>query len=73
MGIQLALRDNPDKAFGHSKRGTVFVVYYNTVSWTWGLLPEKQAGFCLQARSIMGADAVRQDEIQSVVGRFIHI
>lgn len=55
LSIQLAPRDDPDKAFGPSKNGTVFGTHYDMVSWTWGLPQEKLARFCLQARTILDA------------------
>ena len=73
LGIKLAPRDDPEKAFAPSKHGVVFGVEYDTVNWTWGLPREKLAKIAQQIRRILSSGEVRQDEIQSVVGRIVHV
>ncbi len=73
IGIKLAPRDDPDKAFGPTKKGTVFGIMYDTVNWTWGLPPEKLARLSEQIKTILKKNEERLDEIQSVVGRIINV
>ena len=73
IGVRLAPRDDPEKAFPPSKHGIVFGVEYDTVEWTWGLPREKLAKIAQQIREILEETEVRQDEIQSIVGRIIHV
>jgi len=73
LGIKLAPRDDPEKAFKPSKSGIVFGISYDTVNWTWGLPKDKLQRLANQIRWITEQHSVRQDEIQSVVGRIIHI
>jgi len=73
IGVKLAPRDDPEKSFGPSKKGTVFGVEYDTESWTWGIPREKMAKIACQIRILLDSDETRQDEIQSVVGRIINV
>ncbi len=73
VGVQLAPRDDPDKSFSSSTTGVVFGVRYDTVAWTWGIPEEKMGKFGDQVRRILAEAEVRQDEIQSVVGRIINV
>ena len=41
IGVRLASEDEPDKAFGPSKQGTVLGIFYDLSSWEWKLCPEK--------------------------------
>ena len=73
LGIRLAPRDDPDKAFAPSTHGIVFGVEYDTISWTWAIPREKLAKIADQIRKILSKDAERLDEIQSIVGRIVHV
>jgi hypothetical protein len=73
LGVKLAPRDSPDKAFGPCTSGTVLGVHYDTVSWTWGIPREKLAKLAEQVKAMLWAWEARQDEIQSVVGRIVHM
>ena len=73
LGIKLAPRDDPEKAFPPSKRGIVFGIAYDSEDWTWTLPTEKIARIAVQIKNILEVSEVRQDEIQSVVGRIVHI
>jgi len=73
LGIKLAPRDDPDKAFGPRKTGTVFGIEYDTENWTWALPNEKLARIAAQIRDMLGKEAATQEEIQSIIGKIIHI
>ncbi len=73
LGVKLAPRDDPEKAFGPSKIGIVFGVKYDTDSWTWGIPDEKLIRLALQIRGILQEDRVTLTEVQSVVGRIVHV
>ncbi len=73
LGIRLAPRDDPEKAFGPSKVGTVFGITYDTVNWTWALPAEKMARISCQIRNILGKQEEQLVEIQSIVGRIVHV
>lgn len=69
----MAQRDDPDKVFGPSQRGTVFGILYGTVRWTWGLPQDKLTRLSTQIQALLYSESTRQDEIQSIVGRIIHV
>ncbi len=73
LGIKLAPRDDPEKAFGPSKHGIVFGVEYDTESWTWGLPREKLAKIAHQIKGILQKQEEHLEVIQSVVGRIVHV
>ncbi len=73
LGVRLAPRDSPDKAFGLCTSGTVLGVHYDTVSWTWGIPQEKLAKLAKLVKALLGASVARQDTIQSIVGRIVHM
>jgi len=73
LGIRMAPRDDPDKAFGPSTKGVVFGVEYDTESWTWGIPSQKMAVMAAQIKDILGSERCKQREIQSVVGRIVHV
>ena len=51
----------------------VFGIRYDTVDWTWGIPDQKMAVLAAQVKKMLGAAAVTQREIQSVIGRIIHV
>ena len=69
LGIKLAPRDDPDKSFGPSTQGTIFGVYYDTVSWTWGLPEEKLIRLLHNLDRMLELDEVCQEVVWSVVGK----
>ncbi len=73
LGIRMAPRDDPDKAFGPSTRGVVFGVEYDTEAWTWGIPDQKMAVLAAQIKDILGSERCKQREIQGVVGRIVHV
>ncbi len=73
IGVKLAPRDDPDKSFGPSTTGVVFGVRYDTIKWTWGIPEEKLCRLAWQIKKMLGEETVRQDEIQSVVGKIINV
>ena len=73
IGVKLAPRDDPDKSFAESTVGVVFGVRYDTEAWTWGMPEDKLSKFGDQVKRLLAAEEVRQDEIQSVVGRIINV
>jgi len=73
LGIKLAPRDDPEKAFEKSTHGIVFGVEYDTIDWTWAIPTEKLAKIADQIKNILGKQEERQEEIKSIVGRIIHV
>jgi len=73
LGIKIAPRDDPEKAFAKSKHGIVFGIEYDTENWTWAIPKEKLAKISSQIRGLLEWKTARQDEIQSIVGRIIHV
>ena len=73
LGIKLAPRDDPDKSFGPSTRGTVLGVYYDTVAWTWAIPQEKLIRLMHDIRFILSVNEVEQVRIWSVVGKIQHV
>lgn len=73
LGVRMAPRDDPEKAFGPSTRGIVFGVEYDTECWTWGIPDQKMAVMAAQIKEILNASRCKRREIQSVVGRIVHV
>jgi hypothetical protein len=72
LGVRLAPTSDPDKAFLPCTSGTVLGVFYDTVAWTLEIPADKLARLVCQLRTILEADAARQDEIWSLCGRVLH-
>ena len=73
LGVRMAPRDDPEKAFAPMTKGVIFGVEYDTESWTWGIPDQKLAVLAAQIKEILQADRCKQREIQSVVGRIVHV
>ena len=54
LGVRLAPRDDPDKAFAPSKTGVVFGVHYDTESWTWAVPKERLARLLIGIHDLLG-------------------
>ena len=72
IGVQLAPTDDPDKAFSPCNAGTVLGVYYDTLSWTWSIPPDKLARLVLEIRGALTVPYLPQAEVWSIVGRIVH-
>jgi hypothetical protein len=73
VGIHLAPRDDPDKSFGPSKRGTVFGIYYDTSTWTWKIPEEKLARLISNINEALETDTTDERTVKRIVGKIIHI
>ena len=73
LGIKLAPRDDPEKAFAPCQRGVVLGVEYDTVNWVWALPQEKMLRLLHAIRVGLDSDFLRQDEIWSLAGKIINI
>jgi hypothetical protein len=73
VGINLAPRDDPDKSFGPSKRGTVFGIYYDTANWTWRIPEEKLARLISDINEALAANTTDERTVKPIVGKIIHI
>ena len=74
LGVKLAPRDDPEKSFGPSTKGTVLGVYYDTVAWTWAVPQDKLIRIVLDIKALLDSDwVVRQERIWSIVGKIIHV
>ncbi len=73
VGVVLAPKDDPDKAFSAARRGTVFGVTYDTEKWTWELPREKLERLLVQLfEAVEGAD-MSITELRSIVGKIVNI
>ena len=74
LGVKLAPRDDPDKSFGPSTRGTVLGVFYDTIAWTWAVPQDKLIRIILDIEALVDADwLVKQEKLWSVVGKIMHV
>jgi hypothetical protein len=73
IGINLAPRDDPDKSFGPSKRGTVFGIYYDTATWTWKIPEEKLARLISDINEALATETTDERTVKRIVGKIIHI
>jgi len=73
LGVKLAPRDDPQKAFGPSTQGVVLGVYYDTVQWTWAVPPEKLIRLLHNLKHLMDSDEMDQRTLWSIVGKIIHV
>jgi len=72
VGVKLAPPEDKDKGFSLCKKGVVLGVEYDSVDWTWAIPADKVARLLAQIRAALEADALRQDQVWSLVGRVIH-
>jgi hypothetical protein len=73
IGVKLASREDPDKSFGPSKKGVVFGVEYDTVSWTWTIPHEKRARLIICLKEAVQMDRIPARQAKSIMGKLIHI
>ena len=73
LGITLAPRDDPDKSFGPSTRGTVLGIAYDSVSWTWELPKDKLVRTLADIDNMLVSDSVTQEAVWSTVGRILYV
>jgi len=73
IGVKLAPKDNPEKAFPPAKTGIVFGIAYDTQSWTWHVPQEKLHRLLLQIQTALASAELPEKEIKSLVGKLIHI
>ena len=73
VGVQLAPRDDKDKAFGPCQKGVVLGVMYDTKQWTWGIPSEKLHRLRLLLKDTLLKDSVKQHVMWTIVGKIIHI
>ena len=73
LGVELAPRDDPEKSFGPSKSGVVLGIHYNTATWIWSFPHEKFARLLHDLQFILDNPSARQDFMQRVMGKLIHV
>ena len=73
IGVKLAPRDDPDKAFAPRSEGIVLGIHYDTISWKWKIPTEKLNNMLLLIYDILENDIVDGDLIESLSGKLIHI
>ena len=73
LGIELAPRDDPEKAFAPSKRGIVFGVCYDLDTWTWAVPAERLARLLNTLHSLLDKESLTGAEVESVAGKLIHV
>ena len=72
LGIKLAPRDDPEKSFAPCTAGIVLGVFYDTVSWTWGIPQEKLCRLLHVLQGALGTEGMKQQELWSLVGKLLH-
>ena len=73
LGISLAPRDDPDKAFGPSKKGTVFGVHYDTLDWTWAIPQEKLIRLLHKLAECLKEGSITQGDMMSICGKILDV
>ena len=73
LGIRLAPRDNPEKAFGPSTKGIVFGVEYNTIDWTWAVPAEKLSRILHTIQTALRSHSITQGDLMSLSGKIINV
>ena len=73
LGVRLAPRDDPEKAFGPSKTGVVFGVSYDTESWTWAMPKERLARLLIGIYDLLDLTVLPAAALESVVGKIINV
>jgi len=73
LGVKLAPRDDPDKSFGPSTKGTVLGVYYDTEAWSWAMPEGKLIRLLHDIQLLLSVSEVEQEKIWSVVGKIINV
>jgi hypothetical protein len=73
LGISLAPRDDPEKAFAPSTSGVVLGIKYDTIKWTWSIPREKMIRILDLIYDILDREQVEGKLIESLAGKIIHI
>jgi hypothetical protein len=73
VGVKLAPKDNPDKAFSASQSGIVFGIYYDTVAWQWRIPGPKLTAILNLIHSTLAADTIPAKQMKSLAGKLINI
>ena len=73
LGVKLAPRDDPDKTFAPSKRGTIFGVVYDTEEWVWSIPEERLSRMLIAIEEAMVADNLTDKQMQSLAGKLINV
>ena len=73
LGVKLAPTDDPEKAFGPSKKGIVFGVMYDTVNWTWEIPEKKKVKYINSIAKAINSTSCSPKEIKSLAGKLLHI
>ena len=73
LGISLAPRDDPEKSFGPSTKGTVLGIVYDTEAWTWGLPEKRMRAILGDIDFLLDASCAKQEKIWSLVGKILNI
>ena len=73
LGIRLAPRDNPEKAFGPLTKRIVFGAEYNTVDWTWGVPAEKLVRILHTIQAALRSHSITQGDLMSLSGKIINV
>ena len=73
LGIRLAPRDDPEKAFGPSTSGVVFGVHYDTVNWTWSIPAEKLCRILHNIEEATTSLTISQGLMMSICGKILDV
>ena len=73
IGVRLAPRDDPDKAFAPSTSGIILGIHYDTVLWKWRIPEDKLNNILHLIYDILGESQVDGALIESLAGKIIHI
>ena len=73
LGIKLAPRDDPEKAFGPSTVGVVFGVKYDTVLWTWEIPQEKLCRIMHNLQEAIDSVSISQGLMMSICGKILDV
>lgn len=73
LGIKLAPRDDPEKAFGPSTVGVVFGVRYDTIAWTWAIPPEKLCRLLHNLQEASDSISISQELMMSICGKILDV
>ena len=73
LGIKLAPRDDPDKAFGPCHAGVVFGVRYDTLNWSWSIPDEKLCRLLHDLQDAAAVGSVSQETMMRICGKLVDV
>ena len=73
LGIRLAPRDDPEKAFGPATKGIVFGVQYDTEEWTWAVPHEKLIRILHMIQAALRSRTISQGDLMSLSGKIVNV